>query len=256
MRAAMTSRINKIGRIITALPFAIGQAYAASNDYHYNDAGAFYQPVQIWRANCVVSTVDATTYSFANIPLNVPDDQEVDVVVGIFSLDALSNYNVTALSIEATTMTEVADAAGPNVTNIAWYRTAAPVSSSSSVNLNNLTFSEAITGAVVCTWAVDDRQSIVPVSSAAANVSSGAVLTLTLSTNKDGGYAFGVCGANATAGTATWAGLTEAEESGTSGEFDFSAADLKLTSATSVAISVTCDWSSTTPGSGVAESIR
>lgn len=191
----------------------------------------------MYRATCQANATGTNNFSQTLTFPGVDDSWSVEVVVIALGEDSASNFNVTGITFDGTGGTEVADEAGSLAVNSALYvRTMTGASSVTTVT----TYSEAVTSNVVCGWAFAGLASATADSSAADDDDAQTALVLTLGTTNAAGFAVGGCVATGTSGSATWAVLSEQEDTQHS-EADYSNADA---SATGSSMAVGCTWTS------------
>lgn len=207
------------------------------------------------RGTCVSDTSNLTTYNsagFQALGTGASDADTVLVIVGVMSEDSAGTYNVSSMTIDGNAATELVDEAGSTFANTAIYASATTMTNAATVNVS-VTFSEALTGsATVCAWALKDLLSTTPTSTVADDATTSDALVLTLSSTTANGIALGVCTNIGAADAATWAVLTEREDT-QSAEMDYSNADAATTGSS---MSVTCDWTGTNNASGSAAAFR
>jgi hypothetical protein len=217
------------------------QAFAQDGAGSYFD----YPAVVLYRSTCVSDTSNATTYTFNAISNSIPDSDGGKPYIGILGEDGLAAFSISSATIEGVSASELVDEDGTGIVNSGFYALDVKRSGLSSVDVT-VTFSEAITGAVVCLWVAD-------YSNPGDNDNAGAIdddtasgsmpLTLSPTTPTPGGAILGVCASSGTADSTTW-GVAGEREDTQNAEFDYSSAD--LTSTGTGSNSVTCDWAGNT----------
>jgi len=219
-------------------------------------------------ATCVESTSDATTYSggaFAGIATGFTDTDPVAFYALAAGMDGATNFNLSSMSIDAAAMLELSDQGGTGVVNTGAYRGNNSPASSFSLNAwlrsaatidLSVTFSEAVTGAVVC--AILKRNSETTGSGASTqsdpDTDSNALILSYSAVNQPQSTLVGLCIAGEPSVTATWTGLTEVTET-CNAEFCWSFAMLDYAGNESTinganTLTPTCDWSGTADASG------
>jgi hypothetical protein len=217
---------------------------------------------------CLDDTSDTTTYNsvaWQSLSTGRADTDAVSIWVGVIGEDGTTTFGVNSVSVDAVAMQEVGDEDGTGLMNAAVYRhnSGAPAVSTSyvknaaQVNVS-VTFSEAITGAAVCVFTFKGTEisgaGVPTMGFAVDDDTASGVLVLTLAATSvyAGKMVFGVCGADSTAQTTTWAVITEAVET-SNAEFSYSAATYVVPDGSSLnAPAITCDYSGGGDASGAA----
>lgn len=195
------------------------------------------------RGTCVTDTTNATTYNsvgFQATGTGASDGDQVLVVVGVVSEDSASAYGVSSMTIDGVTATEVVDEDASSVgMNAAIYRAAALASGAATVNVS-VTFTEAITSATVCAWALKDLVSMGQDGAIADDESLSADLVLTTDPTRAPGFVVGVTGllSGTASNTVAWTNINEQQDA-ENGECQYSNADAATTGAS---MSITANW--------------
>lgn len=199
----------------------------------------------LFRATCASSIANLTTYTFNGISTGAAATDEGMAVIGISAEDGASTFTVSTATVDSNAMHVLVDQGGSRVASAAiWATNNIQLVGLDTVDVS-VTFSEAITSAVVCVWIIKNARTSVADSTNSGSNNSGALITLTLNPTVATGFGVGICNTALTGGTApfTWAVLTEQEDT-ESTEQHYTNADL---AATGASMAVTCD----TGGSGV-----
>lgn len=216
--------------------------------------GEVHEPASLARATCVADDSNATTYSggaLASISTGLTATDTAVIVVAILSEDSATAFGVNSALANSIAMTELTDQGGAQLVNAAIYATPTAISGVGTVSVS-VTHSEAVTSAIVCVWALKNLRSATPTAATNANSSNSSAMALTLNPTSIGGFAVGICGTTSINSSATWAVLTEREDT-QSGETDYSNADAATTGSS---MSVTCDWTNTNASVGAAAAFR
>jgi hypothetical protein len=217
---------------------------------------------------CLDDTADATTYNSAAwqaLSTGRSDTDSVAVMVGVMGEDGTATFGVNSVSIDGVAGVEISDEDGSGVVDTAIWRSNAGAPSNTSFYKNmaqvniSVTFSEAVTGAAVCVFTFTMTEAANTGSPTLGLVvdddtGSGAlVLTLTSATPIFATKTmFGVCMADTTGQSTTWAILNETVDT-SNAEFSYSAAYLTVPDATTYSsAAITCDYTGTGDASGTA----
>jgi hypothetical protein len=227
--------------LLPSLLLGLAQAQVGNKDGVAN--------MQLYRATCAaVDTTDQTTYTFSSQSTGISDAVKALIVVGISSEDTATAYGIASATIDGTAAIVVADENGGLIANnfglSAFIQTPEPQTGANSVDVS-VTFTEAISAAQVCVWAIANVTSTIPIFSNFATAGAGAAMTATQDFNatslqqREQVVALGMCMTTANASSHTWTGLlTERDDSGAA-ELTYSNADFIGNS--SATITATCD---------------
>lgn len=211
-----------------------------------------YPPLEIFRANCVVNdaaTTSPVTISDITIP-GVSASDSVVVYVGVIVEDTAATFTNTAATVDGNAATEIVDEDGTGAVNSGFWRFG-PMTNADVVSIT-LSFSEAITSAGACVWAVKNPVNAAPVAFIIDDDTASAALVLTTTRSVIGGYVFCVSAGTSIAETAAWAVVTEIEDT-QSAEMDYSTAQ---GDGTGSSMANTVDWSAASDASGACISLR
>jgi hypothetical protein len=205
----------------------------------------------LYRATCASDVSDLTTYTFTGISTGAPANVPVVVIVGIITEDALATFNTGTVTVDGYPTTEIIDEAGSGIVNTSFNRTDSQISNADTVDVS-VTMSEAVTGMVVCVWAVANSVRHDSVAAIQDDDTASGALILTLTPPRTDSVVVGICVNSGVADATTWAILTERQDT-ENAEFDYSSADATGVAASSQA--VTCDWTGANDASGSAVSL-
>lgn len=202
------------------------------------------------RATCQSSGSNLTQYTFSNFVLpGLSDANDVAIFVGIVGEDDAATFDVSSVTIDGNSASEIVDEGGTGLVNAAFYRSATTLTNAASDVDIVVDFSEAITSAAVCIWGIETLNSVTTDDSIADEDTASGALVLTLDPTDATGHAFGICMADGFTAAATWAVLTERTDTAIGVESKFSNADA---AATGSSMAVTCDFSGTGDAAGAA----
>lgn len=229
--------LRRLVSLFAALLLCASQASAnfVINPYVF---GAGAPVVALYRATCATSTTDTNAYTFnGNTITGLSDGASVLIVVGVMAEDNATTYTIDDVTIEGTSGSEVVDEGGAVIVSSGiWQRGA--ITGAASVDVT-VTFSEAVTGAAVCIWALENLDSTTAQGSdGTSQADSNSAITFVLGTPSGGGYALGICTSQSATLTTTWTVLTEVQDAN-SAEYGYSNADAVTTGG---AMSPTCKW--------------
>lgn len=209
-----------------------------STSYHF-------QP-RLFAATCNALATDLTTYTHSSIAIpGVTDAMSVHIAVIAMGEDGAATFGVNSVSVDSVALTQRTDEDGTGVVNAAIFSTDGPQTSAASVDVS-VTYSEAVTGSVVCVYAFQNMSGAAAQSWNNDDDTASGNVVLTLASTSPYGFAIGGCINSGVADSTTWAGLTEREDT-QSAEYDYSNADVTTTSTT---LTVGCDWSGGNDASG------
>lgn len=240
---------------LAALPLSAPASADFGAQFYSGQGNA--QPIEaatLARATCVSDTSDATTYNpagFQSISTGLTATDTALIVWGIASEDGAATFGIGSSSVNGIAGSEPTDQGGTGLVNTAIYAAPYPMSGVATVNIS-VTHSEAVTGVTVCVWALKNLLSATPTSSISDEDTASGALVLTLGTNTLGGFGVGICNNTSATSAATWAVLTEREDT-QNADFDYSNADAATTGSS---MSVTCDWTNTNDAAGSAAAFR
>lgn len=209
------------------------------------------QAVVLTRGTCVSSDSNLTTYTFNTTGTGASDADNVLVIAGVVSRDGATTYNVTDVTFDGVSGTELVDEAGSGFVSTAIYAAASLSANNATVNIQ-VTHSEQVNGAAVCLWALKNLNSTTPVSVVADNDSGSGTLAITLSSTTAGGFVIGISGDESPGDNATWTNMTEVEDADT-GDFAFSNADDPSAGGS---LAVTVSWTNSNDSSASAVAFR
>lgn len=233
---------------VLALLLAVSQVQAGFLINSFSFAPSAATPTKSFQA-CATDTSDLTNYSFASQAIGTASaTRNVFVVVG--AEDSATSFTLSSATIAGVAATIHLNGPTTGATQVAIISAAV---SSGTTGTIDLTFSEAITAAHICTTAVYDLSSVTPVASSSARDNASGPLTLDLNTSADGVVIAG-CTSGALGQDAVWTGLSE-DTTETSAEFSFSPASL-LPSLTSTPLAVVCNFTGTGDSTGAVASFR
>lgn len=199
-------------------------------------------------ATCAASTANGASYTQTLTFSGTSDGDTVTVVVIALAEDTAIDFQVNSMTFDGTSGTELTEAhdfdVGQGVNTSMWARTMSGAASVSVVT----GYSEGVTSNVVCGWAFKGLASATPDTATSDTDTASNPIVLTLGTTDATGFAIGACISPLTTESATWAALTEREDT-QHGESDYSNADA---SATGSSMAVTCDWTGTGDSAGSA----
>jgi hypothetical protein len=178
-----------------------------------------------FRATCVADNTDQTTYTFTDVSTGMNDGLPGMVVVGVAAEDAAATYSISSATANGETLFNQAFS-NTGTGYAAMLITLGEVRNWSLVDVS-ITFSEAITGAVVCVWGVTDAQSPAWVWAQAAGDAAAAAMNFFVAGAQTGAYWFGICTGVSGATTFTWTSgaLAETEHEDVNGaEIQYSTA--------------------------------
>lgn len=168
---------------------------------------------------CTASSTDLTTYTFAAHNVGTASADRI-TIVGVGAEDALSAFGVSTVTVNGDSATEYNDNGGTDVIDAAFYTLANPAGTAEDIVV---TFSEAVSNAVVCVWAATGISAI-PYSWV---VDTETINATTLKLNHfvyGGGVSAGICITDNQSTSFTWVGLTERADA-QPGESGYTAAD-------------------------------
>ena len=224
-----------------------GQNYQINNIPNLN-------AVRLFRNNCQTDAAGTNGFVFNNFsPVNSEPDNNFQywIIVGVIGEDTTTAFTVSSVTIDGVTGVSMVDQGATTVNaDAAIWRSATPVSDANDIDLV-VTFSEAVTGATACVWALDNVNSITPLATVTDEETASNALVLTLGTTSAEGVVLGVSGTPAIGGSSSWAVWTRQAENCNS-EFCYAYGDANGTGGS---MANTVDWS-TTGGVGAGVSIR
>lgn len=241
---------------LLALCLAVLPASADFGAQFYSQQGKA-QPIEaatLVRATCVSDTTDTTTYNpagFQAISTGLTTTDTALIVWGIASEDGAATFGIGSSSVNGIAGSELTDQGGTGLVNTAIYAAPYPISGAATVNIS-VTHTEAVTGVTVCVWALKNLRSATATSVVSDEDTASGALVLTLGTNTLGGFGVGICNNTSATSAATWAALTEREDTANA-DFDYSNSDAATTGSS---MSVTCDWTNTNDAAGSAAAFR
>jgi hypothetical protein len=244
--------ISKLIATICALCLTVSPASASYASFSF---GHGMIPT-LHTATCVSDTANATTYNPAGFQaIAVPgviSGERVVVAVGVLGEDSAATFGANSMTINGVAATEIVDEDGTGFVDASFWRSNGfIVLTAATINVS-VTFSEAITSAVVCVWVMKNLNSATPTSFVQDDDTNSAALVLTTSTTALGGFVLGICGGTAVADTVAWAVITELEDT-QHAEADYSTAQGPATGAS---MSNTCDFTNSNDNSGAAVAFR
>jgi hypothetical protein len=187
------------------------------------------------------------------VPGIVSGDRITAVVI-FLSEDGAGTFGVASASIDGVAMTEIIDEDGSGFVNAAAYRTSAGtgfIVTDGTINIS-VTHSEGVTSVRTCLWVFKWPNSATPTSSVQDDDTASGALVLTTGTTVLGGFVIAGCLNTGIADAATWAVLSEQQDT-QDAEADYSTADGPATGAS---MANTCDWTGGNDASGVAVAIK
>lgn len=247
----MMLKLAKILSIVSALLFGISPALADLTLSQLNgfNATSGASAASVTFVGCTVSASDLTTYTFTNHATGTAGARKT--IVGVGGSDGTSNFSVNTVTVGGASATEVVDSADASaIVQSAIYIIDNPSGTTASIVV---TFSEAVTGAVVCVWAAYDVTSETATATANQFQTSSAAITLSLNINS-GGFGVAMSSKEFDGATTVWTGMTERSNASVeSGVSSYAAAD---TTTAGTPLTVTVDWSGSSDSIGASASFR
>lgn len=219
------------------------------NSYRFAAAGGGGTPTYS-ALGCTQDSANLTTYTFASANVGTAAADRL-TVVGVVGEDAAATFSISSVTVGGDATTSIGQSATTDTIVMAGMFRFDNASGTAEDIV--VTFSEAVTGAAICVWAVYGLSSSTPTDSAVANNTSGGVLTLDNDVSADGIH-LGVGIGLTSAMTVTWAGLTVVE--------DIAHTDFKTTTAEqnpgsgSTPLAITLDMSTSNDLAGAVVSFR
>ncbi len=157
---------------------------------------------------CTHISTDLTTYTFSSANVGTARSDRLSVI-GVIGVDTAGTFTVNSVTIGGDSATEITETATNDVITISSIYQMSNASGTAEDIV--VTFSEAITSASVCVWAVYSLTSQTAVDTAATKSTSAAVLSLNTDTQADG-IVIGSGMAYSPSQITSWTGLTEVSE--------------------------------------------
>jgi hypothetical protein len=239
---ALTASCDNSGNVVSASAVAFGNSWPSE--------------VRVRGPDCRALTTDLTTYSMSG-DLGVLSGESVLVVAAIAAEDAAATFSVSGVDFDGVAGLEIVDEAGSGVVNTAIYTSDGLITGAQEVTVA-ATHSEAVTGSIMCIWALSGLTSTTPVTSVADDDTAAGALVLTMTGTK-GGINIGICASSAIADTPAWSvtsgngAMVPVWDDIPIAEFDASAAQ-GISNGESQAI--VCDYDNGNDTSGAAVSFR
>lgn len=243
--------LNSLVALSLALTPAASQEFFPSAGFALGGGGPPPEPSTptLVAATCQADSAGTNNFSQTLTFPGVDDSWTVNVIVIALGEDGAVTFNVSGITFDGVAGTEVIDEDGTGVVNAALYRR--QMTGAASVTTVT-TYSEAVTSNVVCGWVFYGDTQAAPDSSVQDDDTASGALVLTLGTTNAAGFAVGGCIAAGVASAATWAVLSEIQDT-EHAEADYSNASA---AATGASMAVTCDWTNAEDASGVAAAFR
>jgi len=205
-------------------------------------------PPSITFLQCTSSISDLTTYTFAAQNVGTASADRY-TGVGVFGQDATTIFGVSTVTVGGGSATEIVDEDGTGVVDTAFYMFLNTAGTSEDIVV---TFSEAVTGAGVCLFQINNIASGTAVASVPDNDTSAGPVILTHNVSALG-VSVGVCTTQGIGNRTSWTGQTERTDA-EDAEISWSAADFTNDDVADTPLTVNCDYLGTKDTSGVAAS--
>ena len=200
---------------------------------------------------CASSDANATSYTYSAQNVGTASASRA-TIVGIAARDSATLFTVSTVTVGGDSATSVKDDGGAQQISSALFIVANPAGTSEDVVV---TFSEAVTSASICLWAVTDLSSLTAVATANASNGTGAALTLDVNTSAYGIIA-SMCGVFASGGTVAPTGSAIERADADTAEIHYAAYDYTEGASGASPRSFGCDNSLSNSTSGVSASFR
>lgn len=195
---------------------------------------------------CSVDDSNLTTYNGFTTQAIGTAGVNRQLLIGVGAEDSATNFSISGVTVDGVAATELVD----TVT-----RTTSSLSVSGIYIINwpsgttadiQPTFSEAVTGAGICVWAVYGRVGLTATATAADFDGTSQLITCSANTSANG-FAVAMSASSADLQTTTWTGLTKRLDHNGAGDFTRSVADA-YTPTASTPLSITVDFESSSVG--------
>jgi len=232
---------------LAALAYLVS-ATTAQAGYLINPFWVATSPPSITFLQCTSSISDLTTYTFAAQNVGTASDDRY-TGVGVFGQDATTIFGVSTVTVGGGSATEIVDEDGTGLVDTAFYMFLNTAGTSEDIVV---TFSEAVTGAGVCLFQINNIASGTAVASVPDDDTAAGPVILTHNVSALG-VSVGVCTTQGIGNRTSWTGQTERTDA-EDAEISWSAADFTNDDVADTPLTVNCDYLGTKDTSGVAAS--
>lgn len=234
--------IKKLITFLACLVLTLAPAEATNSPFFVHWGTNIARTPILTQGNCATSTSNATTYNpagFQALATNIGDSVAAYVIVGVAGEDSADTFSISSLSIDGVAASSVTQAVPTSSVNVisGIFRAADVTRDNATVNIS-VTFSEAITSALICVWTVQNLVSSTPDAVVSGiDPVTGEPIALTLNPTVSPGVAVAISTASATSSPQwTWSVLSEQTE-GAHAEASYSTAAGTTTGASMAVVS-------------------